>query len=53
LTGDLRERGTAVAIISHLINEQERFDRIVELADGTLEDVTDEGSNQAADAGVR
>jgi len=53
LTDELRERGTAVAIISHLINEQERFDRIVELADGTLTDVTDEGSSQAADAGVR
>jgi len=53
LTEELRERGTAVAIISHLINEQERFDRIVELADGTLTDVTDEGSSQADDAGVR
>jgi ABC-type multidrug transport system ATPase subunit len=53
LTEDLTERGTAVAIISHLINERERFDRIVELADGTLEDVTEEGSSQAGDAGVR
>ena len=53
LTAELRERGTAVAIISHLINEQERFDRIFELADGTLTDVTDEGSSQANDAGVR
>ena len=53
LTAELRERGTAVAIISHLINEQERFDRIFELADGVLTDVTDEGSSQANDAGVR
>jgi ABC-type multidrug transport system ATPase subunit len=53
LTAELRERGTAVAIISHLINEQERFDRIFELADGTLSDVTEAGSSQAADAGVR
>jgi ABC-2 type transport system ATP-binding protein len=53
LTTELTERGTAVAIISHLINERERFDRIFELADGTLDDVTDEGSSQAADAGVR
>ncbi|MFB6083061.1 MAG: ABC transporter ATP-binding protein [Halorientalis sp.] len=53
LTADLKERGTAVAIISHLINEQERFDRILELADGTLSDVTADGSNQAGDAGVR
>jgi ABC-2 type transport system ATP-binding protein len=36
LTGDLRERGTAVAIISHLLNERERFDRIYELRDGEL-----------------
>jgi ABC-2 type transport system ATP-binding protein len=53
LTADLRERGTAVAIISHLINERERFDRIFELKEGTVEDVTDEGSSQADDAGVR
>jgi ABC-type multidrug transport system ATPase subunit len=53
LTEELKERGTSVAIISHLINERERFDRIFELADGTLEDVTEEGSTQAGDAGVR
>ncbi|WP_435186056.1 ABC transporter ATP-binding protein [Halobellus sp. EA9] len=53
LTEDLRERGTAVAIISHLINEQERFDRILELADGTLSDVTDQGSSQAGAEGIR
>lgn len=53
LTAELRERGTAVAVISHLINEQERFDRILELADGALSDVTAEGSNQAGGEGVR
>jgi ABC-type multidrug transport system ATPase subunit len=53
LTADLTERGTAVAVISHLINERERFDRILELADGTLTDVTEEGSSQAGEAGVR
>jgi len=53
LTEELKKRGTSVAIISHLINERERFDRIFELADGTLEDVTEEGSTQAGDAGVR
>ncbi|MFB6153504.1 MAG: ABC transporter ATP-binding protein [Halodesulfurarchaeum sp.] len=53
LTADLTERGTAVAIISHLINERDRFDRIFELADGTLTDVTGEGSSQAAEEGVR
>jgi len=53
LNEELKAQGTAVAIISHLINEQERFDRILELADGTLTDVTDDGSSQAGDAGVR
>ncbi len=53
LTQELSERGTAVAIISHLINERERFDRIFELSDGVLDDVTMEGSSQADDAGVR
>jgi ABC-2 type transport system ATP-binding protein len=36
LTDDLTARGTAVAIISHILNERERFDRIYELRDGTL-----------------
>ncbi|QLG48192.1 ATP-binding cassette domain-containing protein [Natrinema halophilum] len=36
LTEDLVERGTAIAVISHLINERERFDRIYELRDGRL-----------------
>jgi ABC-type multidrug transport system ATPase subunit len=36
LTEDLRERGTAVAIISHLISERERFDRILELRGGRV-----------------
>jgi ABC-type multidrug transport system ATPase subunit len=53
LTVQLTEDGTAVAIISHLINERERFDRILELADGTLSDVTTEGSAQAGAEGVR
>jgi ABC-type multidrug transport system ATPase subunit len=36
LTEELTERGTAIAVISHFVSEQERFDRIYELADGTL-----------------
>lgn len=36
LTDELTERGTAVAIISHILNERERFDRIYELRDGEL-----------------
>jgi ABC-type multidrug transport system ATPase subunit len=36
LAEDLTEAGTAIGIISHLINERERFDRIYELRDGKL-----------------
>lgn len=53
LTTELTDRGTAIVVISHLINERKRFDRILELADGTLADVTATGSSQAADMGVR
>lgn len=38
LTDELREGGTAIVIISHLINERERFDRVCELRHGTLEE---------------
>ncbi|MFB6086855.1 MAG: ABC transporter ATP-binding protein [Halodesulfurarchaeum sp.] len=38
LTETLVESGTTIAIISHLISERERFDRILELRDGTLHD---------------
>ncbi|MEF8826895.1 MAG: ABC transporter ATP-binding protein [Halapricum sp.] len=41
LTERLTKRGTAIAVVSHFVSERERFDRIVELADGTLTDVTD------------
>jgi ABC-2 type transport system ATP-binding protein len=36
LTDALVDRGTTIAIISHLISERERFDRILELKDGEL-----------------
>jgi ABC-2 type transport system ATP-binding protein len=36
LTESLIAEGTAIAIISHLISERERFDRILELRDGEL-----------------
>lgn len=36
LTENLVADGTTIAIISHLISERERFDRILELRDGTL-----------------
>ncbi len=34
LTGDRRDAGKAVLIISHFVTDEERFDRIVELIDG-------------------
>lgn len=36
LATELKGRGTSIAVISHLINERERFDRIYELRDGEL-----------------
>lgn len=38
LTEDLVSSGTTIAIISHLISERERFDRILELKDGKLKE---------------
>lgn len=38
LTGELRERGTATVVISHLVFEHERFDRICHLRDGRIEE---------------
>ena len=35
LTGERRDEGRSVLIISHFVADQERFDRIVELRDGT------------------
>jgi ABC-type multidrug transport system ATPase subunit len=52
LTEDLRQRGTAVVVVSHLVSERERFDRILELADGTLEaDGSDPDGREQAHAG--
>jgi len=36
LTGELRDRGTATVVISHLVFERERFDRVCHLADGRI-----------------
>jgi len=43
LTDELTDRGIAIAVISHFVSERERFDRILELEEGRLRDVTDEG----------
>ena len=37
LAGSLRDSGTTILIISHFLHEQERFDRILRLVNGTLE----------------
>ena len=47
LTGELRERGTATVVISHLVFEHERFDRICHLRSGRIEE---EASGHAAAA---
>lgn len=46
LTEELRERGVGVAIISHIINERDRFDVIYELHSGHLhrQEAGDDGS---------
>jgi ABC-2 type transport system ATP-binding protein len=36
LTGELRDRGTATVVISHLVFERERFDRVCHLVDGRI-----------------
>ncbi|MEZ3115813.1 ABC transporter ATP-binding protein [Halobaculum sp. MBLA0147] len=43
LTEDLVADGTAVAIVSHLVSERERFDRVLELRDGELHERDDPG----------
>ncbi|MFB6082293.1 MAG: ATP-binding cassette domain-containing protein [Halanaeroarchaeum sp.] len=42
VTEELTAGGTGIAIISHFVSERERFDRIYELRDGKLVDVTDD-----------
>jgi ABC-2 type transport system ATP-binding protein len=40
LAGELRAAGTAIVVISHLVFEHERFDRICHLAGGRIQEVT-------------
>lgn len=50
LTDDLTENGTAIAVISHLINEREYFDHIYELRDGKLhQDESGQNESQQGD----
>ena len=46
LTSELRQRGTATVVISHLVFEQDRFDRICHLKDGRIDE--EAGSDAAA-----
>jgi ABC-type multidrug transport system ATPase subunit len=36
LAGELRDRGTATVVISHLVFEHERFDRVCHLSGGRV-----------------
>jgi ABC-2 type transport system ATP-binding protein len=47
---ELADGGTAVAMISHLIEEQDRLDRVLELRDGRVHDVTDHAEGGDGDA---
>jgi ABC-2 type transport system ATP-binding protein len=38
LTSELRDRGTAIVVISHLVFDQDRFDRICHLTGGRIEE---------------
>jgi len=46
LAKDLAADGTAVVMISHLIEERSRLDRIYEVRDGNVYDVTEEGAEK-------
>ncbi|WP_435069785.1 ATP-binding cassette domain-containing protein [Haloplanus sp. C73] len=51
LAEELAADGTAVTMISHLIEEQSRLDRIYEVRDGQVYDVTDQESATAVTTG--
>jgi ABC-2 type transport system ATP-binding protein len=53
LAEELAAGGTAVTMISHLIEEQSRLDRIYEVRDGHVYDVTDQESKTEATTGER
>lgn len=48
LADDLRARGVGIVIISHIINEHDRFDVVYRLRDGNLTRKTTERENQSA-----
>ena len=48
LVGDLRSRGKAIVVITHLVFEQDRFDLIADLAGGQLHERTQQGRTSNA-----
>ncbi|GAB3686738.1 ABC transporter ATP-binding protein [Salinarchaeum chitinilyticum] len=48
MAADLAANGTGVAMISHLIEERDRLDRVYELREGEVHDVTDHGGDDRA-----
>lgn len=50
LSDDLRARGVGIAIISHIIDEHDRFDVVYRLRDGNLTKKTTEPENHRADS---
>ena len=53
LAEELATDGTAVAMISHLIEEQSRLDRIYEVREGQVHDITDQESETETTSGER
>jgi ABC-type multidrug transport system ATPase subunit len=49
LVSDLRRRGKAIVVITHLVFEQDRFDALVDLKGGTLHVRRDAGSDESGD----
>ena len=51
LVGDLRARGKAIVVITHLVFEQDRFDLLVDMAEGTLHARSHADSESGVDDG--
>jgi ABC-type multidrug transport system ATPase subunit len=49
LADDLRARGVGIAVVSHIINERDRFDVVYELRDGCLSQRANERADRHAD----
>ena len=49
VVGELRSRGTAIVVITHLVFEQDRFDALVDLKGGMLHVRRDAGADESGD----